>query len=107
MIKKSLKRLFSAKTMRAIVFDQPGGPEVMKIGTVPLPECKPTEALLKIEATTVNRADTLQRQGKYPPPKGASSIIGLEAIGHLVDPVTLQKIDDNRYLALLPGGGYA
>ncbi len=93
--------------MKAIVFDQPGDPEVLRIGSVPIPQCKPTEVLLKVEATAVNRADTLQRRGRYPPPKGASSIIGLEAVGHLVNPNTLEKIDENRYMALLPGGGYA
>jgi hypothetical protein len=63
--------------------------------------------MLKIEATAVNRADILQRSGKYPPPMGASNLIGLEAVGKIVDSKTLQPLSDQRYLALLPGGGYA
>jgi len=49
-----------------------------------------------------------QRKGKYPPPKGASNIIGLEAIGHVVDPLTLKPRESSkpRLMALLPGGGY-
>lgn len=59
-----------------------------------------------MEATAVNRADLLQSQGKYPPPRGVTNIIGLECAGYLVDPET-NEVTDQKVMALLPGGGYA
>ncbi len=68
--------------MKAILCRGKGGPEVMNIeSNVKVPLCARNEVLLKVDATAVNRADILQRYGKYPPPKGASNIIGLEAVG--------------------------
>lgn len=67
---------------------------------------KDYEVLIKVEATAVNRADLLQTQGKYPPPRGASKIVGLECVGYLVDPKT-DEITDRKFMCLLPGGGYA
>ena len=64
------------------------------------------ETLIKVEATAVNRADLLQVQGKYPPPKGVTDILGLECSGYLVDPKT-NEITDRRVMGLLSGGGYA
>ena len=67
--------------MRAVIATEPGGPEVLSVGEVPDPEPGPGEVLIDVAATAVNRADLLQRQGFYPPPPGASDIIGLECSG--------------------------
>jgi putative PIG3 family NAD(P)H quinone oxidoreductase len=95
--------------MRAVVYDQPGDPEVLHIGEVPDPTAKPGEVLLRVRATAINRADLLQRRGFYPPPPGASDIIGMEAAGE-IESVT-DGVGDwrpgDRACALLAGGGYA
>ncbi len=73
------------------------------------PICQPHEVLIKVQATAVNRADLLQRRGLYPPPPGASPILGLEAAGEIVAVgkfVTGWKPGD-RVFCLLAGGGYA
>ncbi|HZS15254.1 MAG TPA: NAD(P)H-quinone oxidoreductase [Candidatus Dormibacteraeota bacterium] len=95
--------------MRAVVVDQPGGPEALHIAEVPEPEPQAGEVLLRVTATAVNRADTLQRQGFYPPPPGASQIIGLEAAGvvEAVGSAVLDWSPGDRAMALLSGGGYA
>ena len=96
--------------MRAIVFDQPGPPSVLHLGEAPRPELGPSEVRIRVQATAVNRADTLQRQGMYPPPPGASPVIGLECAGEVLE---LGKAAPggfhvgDRVMALLPGGGYA
>lgn len=95
--------------MKAILFDQPGNPEVLYIGETSPPVLKPHHILVKVAATALNRADTLQRQGKYPAPPGESSIIGLEMAGtvaELGEGATRWKIGD-RVCGLLAGGGYA
>jgi putative PIG3 family NAD(P)H quinone oxidoreductase len=95
--------------MRAIVADSPGGPEVLRIAEVPDPVPGPGEVLLRVAATAVNRADTLQRMGLYPPPPGASEIIGLECSGSVLalgDGVEAWAPGDEA-CALLGGGGYA
>ena len=95
--------------MRAVVFDQPGSPEVMRIGEVSIPTPGPKEVLVKVHATALNRADTLQRRGFYPPPPGASDILGLEMAGIVVavgESVTGWEKGD-RIMGLLSGGGYA
>lgn len=105
--------------MRAVVTDGTGGPEVLSVGEVEQPEPGPGEVLLEVRATAVNRADTLQRRGMYPPPKGASEVIGLEcsgvvaALGPDVDGVTPTGAGGatltvgDEVCALLTGGGYA
>eukprot|EP00347_Sterkiella_histriomuscorum_P002821 403366677 len=94
--------------MKAIVVKQFGGPEMLEISDqVEIPKCNQNEVLLKVEATAVNRADTLQRKGKYPPPKGVTDIIGLECVGFKSDPLTLQVDKSQQYMALLSGGSYA
>ena len=97
--------------MRAIRFDQAGGPEVLYMGTWEKPIPGPGELLVKVAATALNRADTLQRQGKYPPPPGASPILGLEMAGEIVGWGEEQSSgpwkQGDRVMALLPGGGYA
>jgi putative PIG3 family NAD(P)H quinone oxidoreductase len=95
--------------MRAIVFDQPGDPEVLHIAEVPDPVPAPGEVLLRVRATALNRADLLQRRGLYPPPPGASTILGMEAAGEIesVTDGVQQWSPGVRASALLAGGGYA
>ncbi|PIA55031.1 hypothetical protein AQUCO_00800043v1 [Aquilegia coerulea] len=95
--------------MKAVVITNPGGPEVLKIQQVENPEIGNKQVLIKVEATALNRADTLQRQGKYPPPPGASIYPGLECSGTIEavgTDVTRWKVGD-QVCALLSGGGYA
>lgn len=67
--------------MKAIVITSAGGPEVLQLQEVEDLLIKDDEVLIKVEATALNRADTLQRKGSYPPPKGASHYPGLECSG--------------------------
>lgn len=67
--------------MKAIVITRAGEPEVLQLQEVEDPQIKDDEVLIKVAATALNRADTLQRQGKYPPPKGDSEYPGLECSG--------------------------
>lgn len=96
--------------MRAVVFDEPGGPETLRIQTVPRPEPGPGEVLIRVHATALNRADLLQRRGLYPPPPGQSDVLGLEVSGTVeaVGPSVKTTFDPGqRVMALLCGGGYA
>lgn len=95
--------------MRAITVDQPGGPEVLRLGEIPDPTPAPDQLLIKVAAAGVNRADLQQRIGVYPPPPGASEIIGLECAGTIAgigDDVDGWQIGE-PCVALLAGGGYA
>jgi putative PIG3 family NAD(P)H quinone oxidoreductase len=95
--------------MRAVTVPEPGGPEVLVWAEVPDPVCGPGEVVVDVAATAVNRADLLQRQGFYPPPKGASEILGLECSGvisEVGEGVTGWSVGD-EVCALLSGGGYA
>lgn len=95
--------------MKAIVFDNPGGEEVLRLGEVPAPGLGEEEIRIGVRATSVNRADLLQRQGLYPPPPGASAILGLECAGEVIEVGKRAghwKRGD-QVMALLPGGGYA
>jgi putative PIG3 family NAD(P)H quinone oxidoreductase len=95
--------------MRAVIASGTGGPEVLSVGEVPDPSPGPGEVLVAVAATAVNRADTLQRQGFYPPPPGASDVIGLECSGTVAalgDGVEGWAVGD-EVCALLAGGGYA
>jgi len=95
--------------MRAVVAERNGGPEVLSVREVPDPVAGPGEVLVEVVATAVNRADTLQRQGFYPPPPGASDIIGLECSGRVAalgEGVEGWQVGD-EVCALLAGGGYA
>ena len=95
--------------MKAVVLEEFGGPEQLRLAEVPDPEPKPGEVLIEVAATAVNRADLHQREGNYPPPPGASEILGLECsgrIGALGDGVTGWTVGD-EVCALLAGGGYA
>src|SRR4051794_27473311 len=95
--------------MRAVIVTEPGGPEVLTWAEVPDPVCGPGEVIVDVAATAVNRADLLQRQGFYPPPPGASELLGLECSGvisEVGDGVTGWSVGD-EVCALLSGGGYA
>ena len=95
--------------MRAVTMSEPGSPDVLGWSEVPDPVCGPGEVLVDVAATAVNRADLMQRQGFYPPPKGASEILGLECSGvisEVGEGVVGWSVGD-EVCALLSGGGYA
>jgi putative PIG3 family NAD(P)H quinone oxidoreductase len=95
--------------MRAVTISEPGDPDVLTWAEAPDPVCGPGEVIVDVAATAVNRADLLQRQGFYPPPKGASEILGLECSGiisEIGEGVTGWSVGD-EVCALLSGGGYA
>jgi putative PIG3 family NAD(P)H quinone oxidoreductase len=95
--------------MRAVTLSSPGGPDVLTWGEVPDPECGPGEVVIDVVASAVNRADLLQRAGHYPPPPGASEVLGLECSGivrEVGEGVTEWSVGD-EVCALLAGGGYA
>lgn len=95
--------------MRAVIAPEPGGPEALVVVDRPDPAPGPDELVIDMVATAVNRADTLQRQGHYPPPPGASDVLGLEVSGHVAEVgpgVTGWQVGD-PCVALLAGGGYA
>lgn len=95
--------------MRAVVADPRGAAGDLKLADVPMPPLRAGEVLIRSRATALNRADILQRRGKYPPPEGASDILGLEVSGEVVrvgEGVTAW-CDGDRVCALLAGGGYA
>jgi putative PIG3 family NAD(P)H quinone oxidoreductase len=96
------------KIMRQVVMAGTGGPEVLRVEDAEVPAPKDGEVLIDVRAAGVNRPDLAQRQGKYPPPPGASPILGLEVAGVVsaVGPGAGLKIGD-RVCALTPGGGYA
>ena len=96
-------------TMTAIAISRPGGPEVLVSETRPLPQPGPGEILVKVAAAGVNRPDISQREGRYPPPAGASDLPGLEISGEVValgEGVSAWKLGD-KVCALAHGGGYA
>ncbi|HEY3228631.1 MAG TPA: NAD(P)H-quinone oxidoreductase [Roseiflexaceae bacterium] len=92
--------------MKAILFDQPGGPDVLRLGEAPDPEPAAGELLVRVRATAANRADLLQRRGAYPPPAGASPILGLELAGEVRSGAGGWRPGD-RVMAVVTGGGYA
>src|ERR1700689_5077083 len=97
------------RSMTHILADGSGGPEVLGLASGPLPVPKPDEVLIRVQAAGVNRPDVAQRQGSYPPPPGASPILGLEVAGEVAaigEHVTTLSIGD-RVCALTNGGGYA
>lgn len=95
--------------MTHIVATAPGGPEVLTLATGAVPSPRPDEVLIRVEAAGVNRPDVAQRSGSYPPPAGASPIIGLEVAGEIVaagGEVRAWRIGD-KVCGLANGGGYA
>ncbi len=95
--------------MRAVVATEPGGPEVLTVEERPDLHPGPGEVVLDVAASAVNRADLLQRQGHYPPPAGASDVLGLECSGtvrEVGEGIERWQVGD-QVCALLAGGGYA
>lgn len=95
--------------MRYVEVTAPGGPEVMRMAQMAVPQVKPDEVLIRVLAAGVNRPDVQQRKGLYPPPPGASPVLGLEAAGEVMalgEQVTGWQIGD-RVSALCNGGAYA
>ena len=95
--------------MRAIIASEPGGPEVLRLVDLPMPEYGPTEVLIRVHAAGLNRADLLQRQGFYPPPPGASDVLGMEVSGVVVGVGELVRAVEvgTSVVALVTSGGYA
>lgn len=95
--------------MKAVRMKGYGGVEVLQIDDHPDPLLNDDALLVCIRATALNRADLLQRRGKYPPPDGASEILGLEIAGEIVETGSVCRgwNPGDRIMALLPGGGYA
>ncbi|WP_110207696.1 NAD(P)H-quinone oxidoreductase [Nocardioides daejeonensis] len=95
--------------MRAVIAREPGGPEVLTVTETDAPVAGPGEVVIDVVATAVNKADTLQRMGFYPPPPGESDILGLECSGRIaslgegVEGFTVGQ----EVCALLASGGYA
>jgi NADPH2:quinone reductase len=87
----------------------PGGPEVLTLAAGPVPRPGEGEVLIQVAAAGVNRPDVLQRTGNYPPPPGASPILGLEVAGTIaaVGEGVTEWIEGDQICALVPGGGYA
>ena len=96
-------------TMTVIEAHGAGGPEVLRLGERPVPRPGPGEILIRVAAAGVNRPDVLQRQGAYPPPPGASDLLGLEVSGTVAElgPDTGRFAVGDTVCALVPGGGYA
>jgi putative PIG3 family NAD(P)H quinone oxidoreductase len=95
--------------MKAILIERPGNEDVLRLGEFTDPVPGPADLLIDVRCAGINRADLMQRQGFYPPPAGASPILGLECAGVVSavgNEVTGWRIGD-RAMALLPGGGYA
>lgn len=111
--------------MRHIIVDQVTKRMKIKIGKIPIPELNKNEILLKVSSFGINRADLLQKKGKYPPPNGVTDVIGLECSGFIVNDLSqINQINSNidssismnspllynkskPVMALLSGGGYA
>jgi putative PIG3 family NAD(P)H quinone oxidoreductase len=95
--------------MKAVVLDGFGGPEVLKVDEVAAPTPAAGQVLIRVAATSVNRPDLVQREGRYPPPPGESEILGLELAGTIAAvgaDVAGFEVGE-RVLALVGGGGYA
>ena len=95
--------------MQVVEIAAPGGPEQLKVAMRPLPQPAAGEVLVRVAAAGVNRPDVMQRQGRYPPPPGASDLPGMEVAGEIVElgsGVSGLALGD-QITSLLPGGGYA
>ena len=95
--------------MRAIVINTPGGPDVLHMEEVPDAMPGPGEVVVEVTAAGVNRADAMQREGRYPPPPGAPPYPGLECSGRIsvLGPDVTGWQTGDEVCALLAGGGYA
>ncbi len=94
--------------MKAIVCKESGGPEVLTLSDLPTPEPKPDDLLVRVRASALNRADTLQRRGLYPPPPGDSEVLGLELAGEVAGWGSNVSgfTEGDRVFGLVGGGGY-
>jgi putative PIG3 family NAD(P)H quinone oxidoreductase len=99
----------SPKSMTSIAIREPGGPDMLVPQPQPVPSPHEGEILVKVAAAGVNRPDVMQRQGHYPPPKGATEIPGLEIAGEVVQvgPGVTRWNKGDKVMALVVGGGYA
>ncbi len=97
------------REMAVVEIAAPGGPEQLKPGVRPVPQPGAGEVLVRVEAAGVNRPDVMQRQGRYPPPPGASDLPGMEIAGEVValGPEVSGVSVGDKITSLLPGGGYA
>jgi putative PIG3 family NAD(P)H quinone oxidoreductase len=95
--------------MRAVLAPDPGGPDALVLADLPDPRPAEGEVVVEVVASAVNRADTLQRQGFYPPPPGASDVLGLECAGRIsaVGPGVADWAVGDEVCALRAAGGYA
>src|SRR4051812_1575103 len=95
--------------MKILSITTPGGPQVLAIREAEVPKPSATQVLIKVQAAGLNRADLLQRQGKYPPPPGAPEHPGMEVAGEIVacGAEVREFAMGQRVCALVPGGGYA
>jgi NADPH:quinone reductase len=95
--------------MTVVEIAAPGGPEQLKAAVRPVPTPGEDEVLVRVEAAGVNRPDVMQRQGRYPPPPGASDLPGMEIAGEVValGPKVSGVSLGDKVTSLLPGGGYA
>ena len=95
--------------MRVVRVDERSEARTLIVVDEPMPECREGEVRIKVHAAGVNRADLIQRAGKYPPPSGASSVLGLEVAGTIdaVGSGVNEWMHGERVCALLSGGGYA
>jgi NADPH:quinone reductase len=95
--------------MTVVEIAAPGGPEQLKMAIRPVPTPGEDEVLIRVDAAGVNRPDVMQRQGRYPPPPGASDLPGMEVAGEVValGPKVSGVSLGDKVTSLLPGGGYA
>lgn len=95
--------------MKAVLLEGFGGVEVLKVGEVEVPKPGENQVLVKVMATSINRPDLVQREGKYPPPPGDSEILGLEVSGIIEElgPGVIGWQKGDRVVSLVGGGGYA
>jgi putative PIG3 family NAD(P)H quinone oxidoreductase len=96
-------------TMKAVLLDGFGGLEVLKVGEIDMPRPGEGQVLVRVAATSINRPDLVQREGKYPPPPGDSEILGLEVAGVICElgPSVSGWAVGDRVISLVGGGGYA
>jgi tumor protein p53-inducible protein 3 len=92
--------------MQAVIYTAPATADQLHLGVVPVPVPRAGELLVRVRATALNRADLLQRRGHYPPPVGASEILGLEIVGEVVQACGSWQVGQ-RVMAVVTGGGYA
>ncbi len=104
-----MSQFAAPKHMKCVIVKEPGGIDALQVVTRPLPTPRAGEVLIRVHAAGVNRPDIIQRLGKYPPPPGASDVLGLEVSGDIVavgKGVRSPKVGEH-VCALVSGGGYS